>query len=239
MKKRVGPPFDAEAAKSAVVVVGPGGGRGFVMESAFGRGKHMLSERLIVTAAHCLPSLPPAHPLSYLDEKIYLDVLSSLEAETPHIPAECIYVDPVADIAILAEPDVQDFFERWEEYNALVQAAGTIQLSTRDPAKGIRGWLLSLDGRWQPCQVSSMGQYGQRLLIADATSGIVGGMSGSPILLDDGKVVGLVSVSIESPAGPETQKAGPQPRLSQCLPVWVVKSLSRQSKRRRITKKED
>ena len=43
-----------ERLKSGVITVGHG--RGFVVEGA--------GERLVITAAHCLPSLPPALPLS-------------------------------------------------------------------------------------------------------------------------------------------------------------------------------
>jgi hypothetical protein len=78
-------------------VVRVGDGRGFVVEH---RGK-----RLVLTAAHCLPRdedgnviMPPPHPWSYLPERTYPKLLGLLGAE-PTFWAECLFVNPVADIA--------------------------------------------------------------------------------------------------------------------------------------------
>lgn len=55
----------SDTAKSAVVSVRweDSKGRGFVLRTS--------DEPLIITAAHCLPELPPAHPGSYLHERTY------------------------------------------------------------------------------------------------------------------------------------------------------------------------
>ena len=50
-----------EAAQQAVIAVG--GGRGFVVKA---RNQYY---RPIITAAHCLPGLPPAHPAMNLEER--------------------------------------------------------------------------------------------------------------------------------------------------------------------------
>jgi hypothetical protein len=78
-------------AKDAVIAVGDG--RGFLIEHA--PGPHR-----VITAAHCLPHLPPAHPWSYEQERSYLNLLGSLGGK-PSIAAECLFVDPIADIAVL------------------------------------------------------------------------------------------------------------------------------------------
>jgi hypothetical protein len=56
------------AIKNSIVNVG--GGRGFVVEH--GRYKY------IITAAHCLPELPPAHGAAYLEEKTYGNLVGPL-----------------------------------------------------------------------------------------------------------------------------------------------------------------
>lgn len=218
-RQRVKAPFNTEAATSAIVGVGPEGGRGFIM--------HGGTEYVVVTAAHCLPRLPPAHPMSYLHEKTYPKILGPLNAAKPTITAECIYVDPVADIAVLAEPDSQELSEQWEAFNVFVEAATIIQLSKRDPADGMRAWLLSPDGQWGECRIKTSGRQNQRLWITDASSGIVAGMSGSPILMDDGKVLGLISVSGGSSLSAIHTEGGPQPRLAECLPKWILRGLVR------------
>jgi hypothetical protein len=76
---------------------------------------------LIITAAHCLPNLPPAHPFSYLEERTYQALLGPLGVK-PTVWTECLFADPVADIAILDSPDNQALYEQAEAYEALVAA---------------------------------------------------------------------------------------------------------------------
>jgi hypothetical protein len=55
-----------------------GDGRGFVVA---GRRRE---ERLVVTAGHCLPSLPPCCTFSFVEERTYQRLLGPLDAE--HFP---------------------------------------------------------------------------------------------------------------------------------------------------------
>ena len=55
-----------ERLKSGVITVGQG--RGFVVEG--------VGERLVITAAHCLPSLPPALPSFGLEARTYGPLLA-------------------------------------------------------------------------------------------------------------------------------------------------------------------
>ena len=81
-------------------VVKIGKGRGFVIES-----QTFMVGRVIVTAAHCLPRWPPRHGASRTEERTFV-LLGPFDA-APTIPVECLLVDPVADIAVLGEPDGQ------------------------------------------------------------------------------------------------------------------------------------
>ena len=69
---------------------------GFVVEGA--------GERLVITAAHCLPSLPPAGPSFRLVARTFGPLLA-LRGEEPSAWAVCRFVDPIADIAVLGSPD--------------------------------------------------------------------------------------------------------------------------------------
>ena len=90
-----------DRALSAVVKVG--GGRGFIVESSgrFGR-----RDRTIITAGHCLPGVPPCHGSSFTTERTYPKLLARL-GEQPSVCCECLFIDPVADVAILGSPDTQ------------------------------------------------------------------------------------------------------------------------------------
>lgn len=129
-----------EKAKSAVVTVGSG--RGFVVEG--------VQERLAVTAAHCLPSdedgrllLPPSHGASYSHERTYAKLLGPL-GSTPTLEVECLFVDPIADIAVLGSPDNQVRCDEATAYEELVDSVEPLAITD---AKG-PCWLLSLEGEW-------------------------------------------------------------------------------------------
>jgi hypothetical protein len=86
--------------KASIVKVGDG--RGFVVTHG--------GEKLIVTAAHCLPHLPPAHVWFYLEERTYADLAGRLGG-TGKVWMECIFADPVSDIALLGSPDNQALYD--------------------------------------------------------------------------------------------------------------------------------
>ena len=141
----------------------------------------------VITAAHCLPDLPVADPGAFTEERTYKNLLGPVGA-TPNVSAECVFVDPIADVAVLAGPDDQELSDQAEAYERLVENRPTLRLAAitrRTPAR-----LLTLDGRWSECAVD-VGVGGDCLRLIGAR--LVGGMSGSPILNNAGHVVGVVS----------------------------------------------
>jgi hypothetical protein len=115
-------------------VIRVGDGRGFVIEGE--------ADRLIITAAHCLPFFPPCHAASYLHERTYQELLAPIGAE-PAIWTECLFVDPISDIAILGPPDDQELSNQWEQYDELVGSLDPI--SVADAPEETPAWLLSLE----------------------------------------------------------------------------------------------
>jgi trypsin-like peptidase len=224
-------PIKMESAKRAVIAVGRG--RGFVVEGS--RGK-----LCVITAAHCLPPLPPAHPGSHPQERTYENLLGRI-GESPTVSAECLFVDPVADIAVLGEPDAPDLNEQHEAYCDLMpdepipigdtpRDYQPIMIKTFDgemvEAKNhhqsltTEAWLLSLDGKWFACEVEH--RPDGPLWIKNAAEPIVGGMSGSPILSKAGTAIGVVCISKERLPNVEGNEGGPNPRLTANLPGWML-----------------
>ncbi len=111
-------------------VVTVGGGRGFIIKQRFStagfeRPPHIklrpfLELRRVATAGHCLPKLPPAHAWSYQHERTY-NLLGTLDGSKAGILAECLFVDPIADIAVLGCPDNQVFCDEAEAYDELTE----------------------------------------------------------------------------------------------------------------------
>src|SRR5262249_33780272 len=108
------------------------GGRGFVVRRPNHRGH---GERIVVTAAHCLPSLPPCHPWrSESHESTYKRLIGPLGAK-PTVWAHCLFADPVADIAVLGQPDNQDLSDEADAYDQLVESMETLAIGNA-PAEG-------------------------------------------------------------------------------------------------------
>jgi hypothetical protein len=182
-------------------------GRGFMVEINHPNLKRR--EPVIITAAHCLPHFPPALGLlSYLEERTYRALLGPLNAEQT-VWAECLFADPIADIAVLGSPDGQDLYDEAQVYEELMAtmtpfAIGDAPKQGRefvrpklpnatgfwmDAPGGGPARLLSLDREWIDCSVTRRGSN----LIVDENELVVGGMSGSPIVSPDDRAIGVIS----------------------------------------------
>jgi hypothetical protein len=206
--------FDYDEAKRSVLAVSQQGGRGFVADIA--------GERRVITAGHCLPRLPIPDPGAQ-EERTYWKLLGPLGGQLT-ITAECLFVDPVSDLAVLGPPDNQVLANEFKAYGEFVLSAAALSMGHVQGEFGDQscGWLLSLAGVWFRCKVS---HYGGGLWVTEASHGIIGGMSGSPILNDDGAVIGVVSCSGGLDGELHTE-GGPNPRLTHHLPAWLLSTTS-------------
>jgi hypothetical protein len=210
--------IDAKWRQSVIKV---GGGRGFLMMDD-------QENLVVVTAAHCLPHLPPSTAASYTEERTYERLLGRLGDE-PSIAAEVLFVDPVADIAILGTPDNQEMWEQAEAYDALVDvppvpmAALEFGRKTHPLQNGqtflghleaeADAWLLAL-----PCRVNCH----RGIWISDADRPTVGGMSGSPIVTQSG-AIGILSLSASTGSDDDGHReGGPKAYLPLALPGWML-----------------
>ena len=112
-------------------VVKVGDGRGFVVAD----GDRNIAEggkSYIVTAAHCLPFLPPPILARYLEEATYQRLIGPLGAE-PHVTAACVFVDQMADIAVLGEPDNQALSDEHDQYEAFASALPPFDIAAPPP----------------------------------------------------------------------------------------------------------
>ena len=239
-----------DQALRAVVRVGKG--RGFVVEGS----GDFAPERYVVTAAHCLPQMPGPDPGREHVAYTYKDLLAPLGAE-PSVWCECLFVDPIADITILGAPDYEVLSEQAGAYQELVAAAIPLAVA-EPPSKAIednpstlppppetvpeghiryqappiapdipeyRAFLLSLNNRWFPCTLCDPG----KLWISNAAEDIEGGMSGSPIVTENGKAIGVACLSS---GGDDLhhREGGPNPCLMRNLPGWFLKMLANKRK---------
>ena len=194
-------------------VIQVGDGRGFIVES------QDAINSWIITATHCLPTLPPAHP-GAIWSGTYKNLLGPLDGER-RVWAECVFADPVADIAVLTGPDDQELSDKAAAFVELILKPSKA-FRVKAPSKTrLRVWLLTPANVWTSCQAELVCES---LSIRGANQGIVGGMSGSPILDDEGDAIGLVSTSGGAPDTVHT--AGDvEPCLREALPGWLLRRL--------------
>jgi hypothetical protein len=137
----------------------------------------------------------------------------------PCIVADCCFADPVNDIAVLKLPDDVELTDAYEEF---VDAYAALIIGCLPPKSSaeLDGWVLAPGGIWFSCVV----QYRKEgpLWLRNAAQQIVGGMSGSPIITNDGSVVGLISTGPGS--GNKNDPTGPQPRLDSHLPAGLLRN---------------
>lgn len=187
--------------RAAGAIVKVGKGRGFIVQGD--------RDRYVITTNYSLPFVSPCDPGS----ELWTFFIGGVENEASDILGECLFVDPIADIAVLGAPGNP---EHWEAFSKFVWSRPPI--SVGDAKFESKALLLSPDGHWQSC---SAGHNGGRLWISDAVNGIVGAMSGSPIMLDDRTAVGVVNCYEELKSTQGFSNA----RLAINLPGWLLQEL--------------
>jgi hypothetical protein len=203
------------AIKPKGTVLSVGEGRGFVVEH---RGEH-----LVVTASHCLPWLPSGFGIAYSEEHVYRNMLGPL-GSAPTVACECLFINPIADVAVLGVPDTQTFSDEADPYRALLEYATPFRI-TEAPENG-RGFLLSLEGEWFECQVEWKERIDGPLWVSKLAQSIEGGMSGSPIVSENGNALGIVAASVmeKGKDGATDEFGASNPRLTRDLPLWLLRA---------------
>ena len=192
-----------------------GDGRGFIIEHraflSYGDFSDPPRRKLVVTASHCLPR-PPKMPCFDSEDTTYGNLLAPL-GEEPSVWADCLFFDPVSDLAILGEPDDQSLPEESDGYVALLDERAPFTIAR--PESG-EGYMLSLDNdSWRPTPLKvHAGIWGTGL----STGATLAGQSGSPIVDASGRAVAVVSVGIG-------MESGHHPILKLALPAWLLETV--------------
>jgi len=150
-------------------------------------------------------------------------MLGSLGA-APTVACECLFINPIVDVAVVGVPDTQTLPDEADAYRALLECATPFRI-TEAPEKS-RGFVLSLEGEWFGCQVQWMKRIDGPLWVSKPTQPIVGGMSGSPIVAETGNAIGIVAASaMDNGKDAATDEFGAaNPRLMRDLPLWLLRT---------------
>jgi len=137
--------------------------------------------------------LPKPEPLG--DDAIYRNLRGTLESTKLGVWAECLFADPVGDVALLGVPDNQRFEDLTDAYEELTSSVPALRV--KNARRKQQAWLLGLDDEWISDRMS-------RCLAHDLEP--TPGMSGSPIVASDGAAIAAVNVvTSQRVAGPPSR----------------------------------
>ena len=177
-------PLEEERAKGGVksanewndAIIAVGTGYGCVVQGA--------QDRFVVTAAHCLPELPPCDS-GNVDRRSYYPALLGPPGGQKCVAAACGFADPISGIAVLGLPNGIESPEEFDQYAKLAETATPLSIAEPPPVGLV--WIPSPSGEWQSYVAISKGE---NLLISLDNSFV--GMTGAPIVSDNGTAVGVV-----------------------------------------------
>ena len=168
---------------------------------------------LILTAAHCI-SWESSGGMMLGD--FYIE---EVECREHRVKVRPLAVEPVSDIAVLGGLDNQEFNQEATAFDAFCENTKPISICTEVPLDvEFRVYFLTHEGLWIGAEARRWHDDSPCLWFdVDAGKAIRGGTSGSAIVNEQGKLVGIVSNAVG--AGGRT----PCPHLA--LPVWAIRQI--------------
>jgi hypothetical protein len=193
--------------EQATVSLTPGRGRGSLVNGS-----------LILTAAHCVP-FECYDRETKLDELRRPIIIRNIPDGDKGILTKPFAAEPVEDVAVLGALDKQEDAEQFKAFcertTPLKLCDAEFPLFNKFPVHVFThegGWVAGLA---QQCQINGTA------LLVEFEKSIPGGTSGSPIINNDGVVVGIISWVSEPNSNGRCSGSAPRPMLT--LPVWMVR----------------
>jgi Trypsin-like peptidase domain len=187
------------------------GGQGVVVAGGCRRATRG-RDALIITAAHVV------HWTATGDMTLDQHYEEEIEIGGQKISAEVYAVEPVADVAVLGYPDDQYDVEGAEGFEATLESIEPVPLCTEEfpPRTPFPVHVLTHTGDWIEGAAQQPRAYAPGLAVTFSQV-IKGGTSGSPVVTDDGRLLGVISTGMN----------GSVSRLHLTVPVWVARRMLR------------
>jgi len=174
----------------------------------------LIRNQMILTACHCIGySITGDMALG----EYYLEEIMTQKGNLKVSP---IFLDPVADLAVLGGLDGQEFYEEFIKFEEFCGNTASIRIcrDKLEVGKKFKIFIYTHEKKWIT-GFASMGIHGSHMLWIKADEAIKGGTSGSGVCNEKGEIVGIVSWTSEQ----DFSGGAPQPLLA--LPVWVCRKI--------------
>jgi hypothetical protein len=178
---------------------------------------------LILTAAHVI------HWDGTGEMGLDAHYLEQVEIGGQKFRAEVLAVEPVTDIAVLGSPDDQYDPEGCKRFDTGMATVEPVKICTEEfPLDSdVRAHVLAHTGEWLDVTVNQHCPNASWLWFT-AKQQIEGGTSGSPVVSDDGLLLGLVSFSSEPLKGERLEGEPCEGRIRRphlVSPVWLAEKM--------------
>ena len=153
------------------------------------------------------------------EEAVTDELLLGRLGETLTVEASCEFADPFSNIAIVS--GFSEGYRRLDHWEHRLPIHAPERPSIAGAGREQFAWILSIGCKWIKCTVRT--NYDQLTFLDDSLE-IDGGMSGSPILNEDGGAFGIIVVPAKKKDRDEW--AGHHQVLIRCLPGRMIGSIS-------------
>ena len=183
----------------------------------------LIPSGMILTAAHCIAWAGDGRMV------VGGDIIEEIETKDGQkLRSTALFVDPVADIAVLCGLDEQSFYKESEAFDEFCDATEPLSLSEAKAETFEKFPIRVLSHRGHFLSGEAMFCNPKRSSVWIETHGdIEAGTSGGPVVDESGKLIGVVSHACHTEP-PRAICDGSIAFALRCLPIWLIEELRTQ-----------
>lgn len=202
--------LNRERVARATVTLPAKGGRGAVVAGGY-----------VITAAHCIDCMCDGSMRAGANSQL-VNIVTAVGT----LRVMVLAVEPVCDLAVLGSLGYQEFPEEFEAFEDFCEKISPLIVSQEefDRDRKISVHICISKNNWIAGKAKQTSGNAPWTYI-ETEEQLKGGSSGSPIVDESARLVGVVSFGIESPVESPFPASFPRPHLG--LPAWLFREMAK------------